>query len=443
MSISLLAVISVDAQDYPVPVPGAAPEQMAPPQENIPAPQGGEAGPGNSDGAVTFQTFYDALASDGKWFQTPDYGYVWQPQVTDPNWAPYTVGHWVYTNDGWTWASDEPWGWATYHYGRWVNLDGVGWCWVPGYTWGPAWVSWRYGDGYCGWAPLPPDSLVGVDYDAEDEADSGFHIGGDCDDYYGLGPGWYNFLPVVYFGDTDYRGYYANRYDNYRLISHTTNVTNLNVTRRGGESDTFSGVSLGGPSLRQMDAVSQTPVERVNLAYTNRTGGGAVTGGTFQIFAPRVDAASQVRPQFLAGSVSQAVVNRGTDIAHPLLVNSRLGASAPTELQVQQARRSEASAPAEAKLATMNMPVRSASATPVIARRPAAVPFAGPSTRSRNFQAYPGTSQRPSAPTYARPGGYPAGGGGYRAPSPAPGGYRGGGPGGGNYSNGGDQGGRH
>ena len=44
------------------------------------------------------------------------------------------------------------------------NLAGTGWVWVPGYTWAPAWVSWRYGDGYAGWAPLPPDSFAGIDY---------------------------------------------------------------------------------------------------------------------------------------------------------------------------------------------------------------------------------------------------------------------------------------
>jgi len=122
----------------------------------------------------------------------------------------------------------EPWGWATYHYGRWVNLDGTGWCWVPGYTWAPAWVSWRYGDGYCGWAPLPPDSFVGIDYDGDGFAIGiVFHIGGDCDGFYGIGAGWYNFLPVSCLGYGSYHGYYRNRGDNYALINHTTNVTNI------------------------------------------------------------------------------------------------------------------------------------------------------------------------------------------------------------------------
>jgi hypothetical protein len=33
----------------------------------------------------------------------------------------------------------------------------LGWFWVPGNIWGPAWVSWRNGGAYIGWAPLPPD----------------------------------------------------------------------------------------------------------------------------------------------------------------------------------------------------------------------------------------------------------------------------------------------
>ena len=71
-------------------------------------------------------------------------------------WRPYTQGHWVDTDYGWTWISDEPWGWATYHYGRWLADQEYGWLWVPGNQWGPAWVSFQQGGGYVGWAPLPP-----------------------------------------------------------------------------------------------------------------------------------------------------------------------------------------------------------------------------------------------------------------------------------------------
>lgn len=35
----------------------------------------------------------------------------------------------------------------------------MGWVWVPGVEWAPAWVSWRVGGGYIGWAPLPPHGV--------------------------------------------------------------------------------------------------------------------------------------------------------------------------------------------------------------------------------------------------------------------------------------------
>ena len=80
------------------------------------------------------------------------------------DWRPYEYGHWVYTDEwGWYWVSDDEeddWGWVTYHYGRWAFDRGLGWFWVPGDEWAPAWVDWRYGDDYVGWAPLPPDELI-------------------------------------------------------------------------------------------------------------------------------------------------------------------------------------------------------------------------------------------------------------------------------------------
>jgi hypothetical protein len=94
----------------------------------------------------------------GQWVSVPQYGPCWRPYGVQPGWQPYTVGHWVYTQYGWTWASDEPWGNVTCHYGAWVLDPAYGWVWVPGRVWAPAWVAWREGDGYVGWAPLPPEA---------------------------------------------------------------------------------------------------------------------------------------------------------------------------------------------------------------------------------------------------------------------------------------------
>jgi len=100
--------------------------------------------------------FYDYLAPYGTWIRYPDHGYVWIPRNMGYRWQPYTHGHWIWTDFGWTWISDFEWGWAPFHYGRWGFDDRIGWFWVPGSTWGPAWVVWRTSDLYFGWAPIPP-----------------------------------------------------------------------------------------------------------------------------------------------------------------------------------------------------------------------------------------------------------------------------------------------
>lgn len=105
---------------------------------------------------VDVSLFYDQLTPYGNWFELSGYGWVWSPHNVAPGWRPYTVGRWAFTDDGWTWVSDEEWGWATYHYGRWLFDSTYGWAWVPGNVWGPAWVDWRSGEGWIGWAPLPP-----------------------------------------------------------------------------------------------------------------------------------------------------------------------------------------------------------------------------------------------------------------------------------------------
>jgi len=97
------------------------------------------------------------LDNYGKWQQNQDYGNVWVPNDQDQNWQPYSNGNWIYQQPyGWSWVGYEPWGFAPYHYGRWVR-GGWGWGWAPGpYAyWGspyyaPALVGWYGGFGWGG-----------------------------------------------------------------------------------------------------------------------------------------------------------------------------------------------------------------------------------------------------------------------------------------------------
>jgi uncharacterized protein DUF6600 len=108
--------------------------------------------------------FRTPLEPYGAWHRSRRFGEVWVPANVSREWRPYTVGHWIYTDDyGWYWVADDTeadWGWITYHYGRWYRDPDDGWVWIPADTWGPAWVDWRYGDQYVGWAPEPPDEFV-------------------------------------------------------------------------------------------------------------------------------------------------------------------------------------------------------------------------------------------------------------------------------------------
>jgi hypothetical protein len=151
----------------------------------------------------------------------PVYGWCWRPSVetADPFWRPYAnAGHWVYTDGGWFWQSEYPWGDIAFHYGRW-NRDSLGWVWVPGYDWAPAWVCWRHSDGYCGWAPLPPAAVF--------RAGVGLEFGGrlalDVD--FGLGWEAFTFVPYDHFWDRDLHGFFVPR-ERAEFIFHRSAIIN-------------------------------------------------------------------------------------------------------------------------------------------------------------------------------------------------------------------------
>ena len=77
-----------------------------------------------------FGIFYSSLAPYGSWVELEPGFTVWQPAGRH-GWAPYRSGQWIWTDYGWYWDSYEPYGYITYHYGRWYLDDYYGWIWVP------------------------------------------------------------------------------------------------------------------------------------------------------------------------------------------------------------------------------------------------------------------------------------------------------------------------
>jgi len=122
---------------------------------------------------------YSDLDDYGSWTEVHEYGTVWFPSRIATDWAPYRYGHWIWQEPwGWTWVDDAPWGFAPFHYGRWVYV-GDRWGWLPGPigvrpVYAPALVAfygghnWGVGIGGApvGWFPLGPREVYVPPYRA-------------------------------------------------------------------------------------------------------------------------------------------------------------------------------------------------------------------------------------------------------------------------------------
>ena len=249
-----------------------------------------------------YSTFYTKLEPYGGWIETSDYGYVWQPRETESSrsWRPYTNGRWVYTDAGWTWISEEPFGWATYHYGRWTRLRGIGWVWVPGNQWAPAWVSWRKSNDYVGWAPLPPEARF--------DQHTGIHNWSDS--YYDIGPDQYCFVPTREFGAQRIESTVVPPERNVTIVNQTTNVTNITYNN--------TTVVNEGPNYEELRTQSREPLQRfrlernVNVDVAVEPPRPVVQGETIIVAAPVIAApVASERPPTVKQTIAQATVDLG------------------------------------------------------------------------------------------------------------------------------------
>lgn len=262
--------------------------------------------PRQAEARVTFSYFYDSLMPYGDWVDVENYGYCWQPRSVDPAWRPYTDGYWSYTDAGWTWVSYEDFGSITYHYGRWVRLEGIGWVWQPGYEWGPAWVSWRQSDDYIGWAPLPPE--------ANFDEDAGIGVWVDRD--YDIGPDSYVFCEYRYFGAPVIRNYVLPWRRNVAIIPSTVNITNISVVYDGGTRIVFN----GGLDYRRISPRVEHRIEMLHLmrqregdwAQHHRSELSRKIGNQLYINAPEIEAPrTRFAPPTVARQIQAPKIDKG------------------------------------------------------------------------------------------------------------------------------------
>jgi hypothetical protein len=276
---------------------------------------------------------YEDLDDNGSWRNDPSYGNVWTPRVSS-GWAPYHDGHWAWVSPwGWTWVDDAPWGYAPFHYGRWISSRGD-WCWVPG----PIAVEPVY-------APALVAFIGGSNFGLS------ISVGGGG---YGDNVGWFPLGP---------REVYVPGYNTSRGYVDRVNVSNTNVS-----TTTITNVYNNQVTNISNTNINNTTINNTNIKYVNKTVPGGVTA---------VSRATFVSAQAVAKS--PVAVNAQQIAAAP--VSSR-AVVAPTKSSVLGSSASSANHVAQPPTATANRTVV-AKATPP----PPPIPFA---KQQQALAAHPG-----------------------------------------------------
>ena len=199
---------------------------------------------------------YEDLDDNGDWRDDSNYGHVWFPNRVAADWAPYHEGHWDWIPPwGYTWVDDSAWGYAPFHYGRWVTVGGR-WGWVAGpvavrAVYAPALVVFIGGGGVgvgfggnVGWFPLGPREVYVPSYHVSRE-----------------------YVNRVNISNTTVNNVQITNVYNTTIISKSTNITNVTYANRN--------VRGAVTAVPQRAFASAQPVGRAAVAMNERQIAGA------------------------------------------------------------------------------------------------------------------------------------------------------------------------
>lgn len=240
---------------------------------------------------VSLQTFYDELSPYGTWINDPEYGYVWRPDVDQREFRPYySNGRWAMTEYGNTWVSNYDWGWAPFHYGRWIYNRYNSWVWIPDTVWGPAWVNWRSGGGNYGWAPMGPSINININFGRR----------------YVTPDFCWNFIPQRHIYYNSYPRYYSGR--NRVYIQNTIIINNTYVSN----NRTY----YSGPRLDDVRRATNQHVTVYSVSRTSNRTGNSIENNRLNVYTPRPsrgsDNASAMPRKAVEASVTRERVDRNS-----------------------------------------------------------------------------------------------------------------------------------
>src|SRR5205085_4306540 len=141
--------------------------------------------------------------------------------------------------------------------------DLYGWILVPGYEWSPAWVEWRTGGDYYGWAPLGPGINIDLNFS--------FGRYSPPNDYWCFVPRNYIMSPRVY-------DYCVPRSRNTVIINNTTIINNYRKTNN---------VFVTGPERNEVERYTGR-VNAFTLRESRNAGRTEIRRNAVSIFRPQV-----------------------------------------------------------------------------------------------------------------------------------------------------------
>ena len=339
---------------------------------------------------------FDDLDDYGDWRDDPSYGHVWFPSQVAVGWAPYHAGHWDWISPwGWTWVDDSSWGYAPFHYGRWVSVGGR-WGWVAGpvavrAVYAPALVVFIGGGpggfgGNVGWFPLGPREVYVPSYHVSQA-----------------------YVTRVNISSTTVNVTQVTNVYNTTIINKSTTITNITYANRG-----VQGAVMVVP---QQAFVSAQPVARAS-----------VTVNAQQIASMSVSARASVAPT-RASVLGARAATAGRVAAPPAAVANRqvVAKKTPPPPPVPFAKQQQALAAhpgqplARSEVQTLR-PAASAAARPMVKVAPVgkpATPNVGHPAANVPSAARPGQPAASANQPMSRPGTAPTAAGRPGAAAPA------------------------
>ena len=341
---------------------------------------------------------YEDLDDNGDWRDDSNYGHVWYPSHVAADWAPYHEGHWDWISPwGYTWVDDSSWGYAPFHYGRWVTVGGR-WGWVAGppavrAVYAPALVVFIGGGGggvgfggNVGWFPLGPREVYAPSYHVSRE-----------------------YMNRVNISNTTVNNVQITNVYNTTIINKTTNITNVTYANRN--------VRGAVTAVPQRAFASAQPVGRAAVAVNAReiasmpvATRAAVAPTANSVLGAHANTANHVAAP-PAAIASRAIVAKKTPPPPPVSFASREKAMAANPGQALPRKEVAAIRPANATPAARPQikqapPARPATAVVKPGAHPPGAPGNRPGAPAANQKAAPATQPAPSksqAPPPLRP----------------------------------------